>query len=274
MKNLKNTLLLLTLVLILIPATPLLAAQTRQSETEPNNSMSTANSVTRNLSTPKEAVDGSFSGENVMVGSGMKDEDDWYSFHLSSDNDSYLSFIIDSGVYDITIYDANNNIVGTNEYKSVYQKTIYDLKIHSDGTYYLQVACKVSGSYKFMIGNPNYSTGYYNYSLGSFSLVKGTDYEINKDFLLNTTVPQDAIVYRVFLKGGAMSTTSDRLLKPTSSKNWIRTSVTWDADLAINETNKFHQKWDFKYIPKKTITIPASAYFYYVYPVLPTDKTN
>lgn len=275
MKKLFKTLLLLTLVFFVIPATPLLASPTWSTETEPNNSMSEANSVARNLSTPKQAVDGSFTGENVMKGSGTKGEDDWYRIYLSSDNDSYLSFILNSGVYDITVYDENGNIVGRNDYKSVSRKTIYDLKIQTDGTYYIQIACIVSGSYQFMIGNPNYTTGTYSLSLGSLALVKGSDYETYKDNTLITAVPKGALVYRILLRGGSSSSTESRQVKPSATKNWINSSAyVWEANLVIKDTNKFHQKWDFKYIAKKTITIPASAYFYYVYPVLPTDDTE
>jgi hypothetical protein len=61
MKKLLQTLLVLGAVLALAPATSSLAAGTMTSETEPNNSMETANHVTRNQSTPAQAVDGSYS---------------------------------------------------------------------------------------------------------------------------------------------------------------------------------------------------------------------
>jgi hypothetical protein len=60
---------------------------------------------------------------------GTKDDDDWFKFILPDNSDSYLSFIPDSGVYDITVYDENKNVMGKNDYPSVYNKTIYNVRL-------------------------------------------------------------------------------------------------------------------------------------------------
>lgn len=275
MNKLFKTLIVLGALLILSPATPILAAGTMVNETEPNNTMDTANYIMRNQSTPAQAVDGSYSGEFFMKASGKKDDDDWFRFNLPANSDSYLSFVADSGLYNITVYDKDSNIIGSNEYKAVSGKTIFNLKIKEEGTYYLQIYCRVSGSYKFSIGNPNYTVGSYNYSLGSLSFINGKDYELSKDFSKISAVPKGSIVYNIDLNGGSGSLIKAAQVKTARYSSWINTPrYVWISNLTVNNTSEFHQSWYFKYTPIKTGTLLANVKFRYVYPVLPSNEVN
>lgn len=275
MRKIFKALIVLGSILILSPTTPSFAAGTMVNETEPNNTMDTANYVTRNQSTPAQAVDGSYSGEFFMKASGKKDDDDWFRFTLPAKTDSYLSFVSDSGLYNITVFDEDSNIIGSNEYKAVLGKTIFNLNIKEEGTYYLQIYCRVGGSYKFSIGNPNYTIGNYNYSLGSLSFVKDKDYEITKDFSQISAVPKGAIVYNIDLDGGSGSLTKAAQLKTARYTSWINTPrYVWKSNLPVNYTSEFHQSWYFKYTPVKTGTLIAGIKFRYVYPLLPPNEVN
>jgi hypothetical protein len=126
-----------------------------------------------------------------------------------------------------------------------------------------------------MVENPNYTIGDNNLSLGSLSLVKGTDYETYRDYSKLSAVPPRAIVYQIDLNGGSSTLTEARQVRPFASTSWINSSkYVWQANLSITDTNRFHQSWYFKYIPHKSGSFNASARFYYVYPVLPADETE
>lgn len=78
-------------------------------ETEPNDTMETAETISANRQTPQEYMKGDNSNSYVVKGYVSTSDEDWFKVYLNSAQDSYFS--IYSDILYFQIYDSNGNSV-------------------------------------------------------------------------------------------------------------------------------------------------------------------
>ena len=285
MKKLITT--LCTLSLLIAPTVTAFAASTSIYETESNDSIATAQEVSRNIVTAANTVYSRYDGQNVVKGSLSSSTDvDWYKVYLPegkqtlSINSTALS---SSGIWNI--YDSDGNLIDAIHHTQNSSKypgaTPYTVTIPSSNLYYIEVtsgSSNSSGSYLFTIGNPNYSVDGVSYTASSPLKLTTTTSSTQGTYDLNSlNVPDNAIAYAVSIEGSTTNnaTNQSRNIKASSDSSWITTSAyTYNADIPVINNKYVKDKWTVnltgnvsKY--SNPFTLYPKLHFSYVYAIVP-----
>lgn len=235
-------------------------------ESEPNDSMETAQTISANRETASGCVNGSYTGQYVVNGTTSINDSDWYKVYLSAGT-QYVT--CNGSAFEFYIYDSNGNLFDWATYnKPGFGASAYEFTASSAGYYYVEVIglSSSSVSYKLAVGGPTYTVDDVALPLGSIPL-EGYDYSIRLP-MDDINFPEGAIVYTVSISGVSSTATngvtiinrgSGTTISMTAS-NLTRTGLVY-SNIPLQAT------WDITFKYKKVTTISPKIIFYYVYPI-------
>ncbi len=282
MKKFKSLFILLFILGILTLSSKQVHAATKY-ETEPNDTIDQAESITRNTQTAAQVAAGNTNGSSVVSGSLNRDEDvDWYKVTLYSNQDNFWDYAITnttSGNVRLEVYDSTGSLVGNNsfDYSPLTTERTFRVTVPTTSTYYLKISRTDTGStlfYGFTIGGPLYFLSSFEVNFPRITLNANTSWTQQIVLNNNTAIPRGAIAYEAVLDGGTMSSTSSREIRCESNNAWQRTSMTpWRRSLPVTNTYSLRQTWEVRYNAwNSTTSFSPRIIFYYVYPRMPMDE--
>lgn len=283
MKKFKKIIILMATAAILLSFNQQVKAAETHNEVEPNDSITQAESIKRNVRTPADAPAGGSSGTNFVYGNLNNAEDvDWYKVILYSDQDNIWDFTFtnsDSGDAQLEVYDSNENLVGSNsfDYSLNISDRAFRVSVPTTAIYYLKVSnssLNSSLNYGFIIGSPVYLMTSYTHNFSSITLTANSSWTGAINLLNISTIPKDAIAYKVALDGGTLASTTTRSIRSNSNSTWKVSSMTpWKISLPVTTTYMLRQSWEVRYnANKKTTSFSPKVTFWYVYPRLPMSE--
>ncbi len=242
-------------------------------ETEPNDTMETAETISANRQTPQEYMKGDNSNSYVVKGYVSTSDEDWFKVYLNSAQDSYFS--IYSDILYFQIYDSNGNPVTEEIYETdaTSHYHVYDFNHLPTGYYYVRLrGTRVIDSYQFLFGNPVYRTGKVIREGERISLSSGnTKQEDIIDFTYSDC-PEKAQVTTILI-GGVNSGYADKVevAYSESPSTFIKTySAAWGSiDVPFSYNYGLDGAYTFSYTYKNDKTFTPIYSFYYIYPTLP-----
>lgn len=270
MKKMTRILAVCMMAILLVGTTMGVHAQS-VTETEPNDTMETAELISPNRQTPQEFLKANNSNTYVVKGSVSDSNEDWFKIYLDDTKDSYFS--IYSGLLYFRLYDANGIPVTEEIYETeaASKYHVYDFNYLSTGYYYicLRGSSKVD-SYQFLFGNPIYRAASIMREGRKISLSSSSGKQSD---VIKFDVEEypGAQVYN--LQVGALSSYASKVeVKYEGSSNTITktSSVAWgDIDIPLSYNYGLSQNYTFTYTYKNVKTFTPTYDFYYVYPILP-----
>lgn len=123
-------------------------------ETEPNNTMETAETIMANHETAAQAVSGSRPSQHVVTGSTSNTDEDWFKVYLSAGT-QYVTCNDDP--FEFEVYDPNGSLVLDEIYTKIgFGSTAYPFVASTDGFYYVKIKGITSSSsdYILLVGGP------------------------------------------------------------------------------------------------------------------------
>ncbi len=236
------------------------------SESEPNDSMDTAQTISANRETASGCVNGSYTGQYVVDGTTSTNDSDWYKVYLTAGT-QYVT--CNGSAFEFYIYDANGNLFDSATYtKPGYGASAYEFFASSTGYYYVEVIglSSSSVSYKLAVGGPTYTVDDYTVSLGSATFAYEDLYAEMP--LENLSFPDDAIAYTISISGVSSSATNGVTITNSKSSTNISMSASNLTRTGLVYSNmQMRATWEITFKYKKNTTISPRVTFYYVYPI-------
>lgn len=242
-------------------------------EVEPNDTIATAQAISANNETAAGAVNGSYSGQQVINGYTSNTDEDWFVVYLNS-GVKYLT--CNGNTFDYEVRNSSGGTVRIGTYtKTGFGPTAYSLNIPSDGYYYVKIrgVVSTSQSYLFLIGSPTYSvsSSVINCSEGSISMTSGGGSQTGHFYGNSISFPEDAIVYAVKMNGVRTTSVSSIQLSNASSGNSINLNTyTWDKSGLVGLGMPAEATWTAIFGYNKVTTFTPALRVDYVYPVYST----
>lgn len=258
-------------------------ATTTFNEVEPNNSSNEAQIIQKNNGDPAKFVTGNTEGQSNTIGNISDIQDnDWYKVYLPVNSTTVLTVnspsLSGTGVFDV--YDENLNIVSKISHNNM-GITPYYINISTAGYYYVRVSSSLLvGDYLFTIGDPCYNVNYYVYKAPSACIITPTIKSVQATYDLRnlTTIPNEAIVYKVSISGAKINSASSqyRSIKLESDSSWTSTAMySYGADIPVISHKLLKSRWMFKLDGNVSSSLYTNfslipeIRFSYVYPQLP-----
>ncbi len=243
-------------------------------ETEPNDTMETAEVISANRQTPQEYLNADNGNTYVVKGSVASNNEDWFEVYLTATGENYFS--INSDLLYFRIYDAQGNpVTGVTDVTDAAGKYhVYDLNYLSTGRYYIRLATTSAvSSYQFLIGNPVYRSDKVERRGAAVSLSSSnTSGEDRIDFI-SGDYPSQAQVYQILVGGVTMSSASSIEVEYIDSSNTMKSSgtISWgNFKVPLSYGYGLNDDYIFTYTYKSSTKRFTPSYtFYYVYPILP-----
>ncbi|MBQ1327004.1 MAG: hypothetical protein II653_00015 [Lachnospiraceae bacterium] len=242
-------------------------------EVEPNDTMATAQSISANNETAAGAINGSYSGQQVINGYTSNTDEDWFVVYLNS-GVNYLT--CNGNTFDYEVRNSSGDTVRIGTYTKIgFGPTAYSLNIPSDGYYYVKITgiLSTSNSYLFLIGSPTYSvsSGVISCAEGTISMTSGGGSQTGHFYGNSVSFPEDAIVYSVQMNGVRTTSVSSIQLSNASSGNSINLNTyTWDKSGLVGLNMPASATWTAVFGYNKVTTFTPSLRVNYVYPVYST----
>lgn len=233
------------------------------SETEPNDSMDTAQLIQANYETAAQVVNGSRPNQYVVKGNTSNNDEDWYKVYLNA-GVQYIT--CNDKPFDYEVYNSNNNLVFSGTYtKSRLFPVGYSFRAASDGYYYVKIKglTSASSSYILLVGGPTYSLGTCSVSLGSVNM-SGKNVTVPVDLRYKSAIPEGSIVYAMTMNGVRSTSVSGITVKNSTSNNTVvLNNFSWNkSDLAsMNMPLKDNWQITFNYYKNTTFTPKLSLLF-------------
>lgn len=241
-------------------------------ETEPNDTMETAEMIKANNETAKDTLEGTNSSAYVVEGYTSKSDPDWYKVYLG-EGTQYMT--CNGEAFEFLIVDENGNSILERTYSKLgaFGPTAYAFDILEAGYYYVRITGRVSSSkdYLFLIGSPTYFTSKCNIpcSEGIVTMTAGNRTQtahFNGREISN--LPEDAIAYSVKMSGiGTTNVDSIRLENNHRGLSFSLDAYTWRKDSLTSMNLPVESIWTASFGYKKASTFTPVLTIYYVYPL-------
>lgn len=246
-------------------------------ETEPNDTMDTAEEILANRQTAQNYIDANDDNTYVEKGSVSKTDEDWFKVYLESGKDNYFS--IYSDLLYFRLYDSAGVAVTENIYvtDATTNYQVFDLGNLPSGYYYIRLTgTSASNSYQFLIGNPVYRGNQVSVQGEKISLSSSNSVAENKISFSENDYPEDALIYQISINGVNSTYTSKvNLAYSESGKTFSKTSaVAWGTiNVPLSYEFALDGNYTFTYYYKSSAKTFTPTYkFYYVYPILPQGE--
>lgn len=211
-----------------------------------------------------------------MTGTLSKDDEDWYMVGLYTSNRVFLDLNPGAGTIYVGLYDSSNlnDPLFTYEFQKYGGPEVYEVRIPSDGTYYLRVyhdVTSISASYFFTIGNPQYTLGSYVYEFDRTTLPSKGTWEDFADLRFEPDVPKEAIAHEITIGGCLSTVSSKRYFRNQESSGWTTTGTTFSYTLAVTDKSRLDQRWEARMISTSTSShsFTPTMRLRYVAPIIP-----
>lgn len=266
MKKLMKTLVTSFAIIFMLGISGITANAQTVSESEPNDSMETAQTISANRETASGCVSGSYTGQYVVDGTTSINDPDWYKVYLSAGT-QYVT--CNGSAFEFYIYDANGNLFDGAIYnKPGFGASAYKFTAPSTGYYYVEVLglSSSSVSYKLAVGGPTYTVDNYSISLGSATFYYEDLYaELPFE---NLSFPDGAIVYTISISGVSSSATNGVTITNSESSTRISMTASNLTKTGLVYSNMpMRATWEITFKYKQNTTISPRVTFYYVYPI-------
>lgn len=236
-------------------------------ETEPNDSMETAQLIQANYETAAQVVNGSRPNQYVVKGSTSKTDEDWYKVHLNA-GVQYIT--CNDNPFDYEIYNSDNNLVSSGTYtKSRLFPIGYSFNAASDGYYYVKIKglTSASSSYILMVGGPTYSVGSCSVSLGSINM-SGKNVTVPADLRYKNTIPEGSVVYTISMSGVSSTSVSGITVKNLTSNNTVALSnFSWNKTGLVSMNMPLKGNWQIIFNYNKNTTFTPKLNLTFAYPL-------
>lgn len=253
-------------------------AATQYTDTESNNSADEAQTITTNAMTYSQKVSGSTSLYRYVTGS-LSDgnDEDWYKAYLYSNRDNYFTISRGTGTTFIDILDANQNVIYSFSYNGLSSsENVFRVDVAETEIYYIRLYhnINVTSNYKFVIGNPEYLLDSYTHAFGSQTLPARGSWERTVDLAMVSSIPNQAIGYKITVSGCTTSVCSERLFCNDFYGDWVATRTGYAYNLPVTESSALAQIWGIRYESTNTSnkTFTPEFTINYVYPDLPANE--
>ena len=243
-------------------------------ETEPNNTMETAETMAANNEKPSGVPDGKREGQNIISGYVDNKDTDWFKVLLKSGTNYMTCYGQSAGSFSFRI----TNSEGETLLSDVYSKTgrdlaVYRFEVPEFGYYYVEIVGTKTDSvwYDFMIGSPTYELeiGYLSCEEGSITMTSsGGTRTAHFDGSTMPGLPADAVVSDVRMTGVSSTAASSILLENREKGfSFNLTNLTWYGDDLISMNLPLDSMWIAQFGYRKAITFTPVLRVNYVYPV-------
>ncbi len=265
-----------TTILILIGVCTVTVKADSINETEPNDTVATAQLISANSETPAGAVNGTFTGRHTINGNTSNTDVDCFEVYLYSGT-NYLTLNADSNGDSLNyiVQDQNGIVIDSGTYvKAEYGPVAVSLDITSSGYYYVIINCNSTSSkgYLFSIGTPTYNIYHVTIACteGTINMVSGGGNQTgNFNGLSVTNIPNDAIAYSVILQNvGSIDAKSVQLTNNNTNTTINLNKYTWDKSGLVNLNLPVASGWTAEFGYYRVCSFTPSLRVNYVYPVI------
>lgn len=240
-------------------------------ETEPNNTMETAETIMANHETAAQAVSGSRPSQHVVTGSTSNTDEDWFKVYLSAGT-QYVTCNDDP--FEFEVYDPNGSLVLDEIYTKIgFGSTAYPFVASTDGFYYVKIKGITSSSsdYILLVGGPTYSVASCKVEMPTVNMANGSDSSSSIDLRFEDALPEDAVVYMLSISGIRTTAVDSISVRNLSSNNTVNLSTyTWDKSGLVSLNMPLKGRWSITYGYSKDISFTPTISLYYAYPVTST----
>ncbi len=237
------------------------------SETEPNDSMETAQLIQANYETAAQVVNGNRPNQYVVKGNTSKTDEDWYKVYLNA-GVQYIT--CNDNPFDYEIYNSDNNLVSSGTYtKSRLFPIGYSFNATSDGYYYVKVKglTSASSSYILLVGGPTYSVGSCSVSLGSINM-SGKNVTVPVDLRYKNVIPEGSVVYAISMSGVKSNSVNGITVKNLTSNNTIVLSnYSWNKTGLASMNMPLKGNWQIIFDYNKNTTFTPKLNLLFAYPL-------
>lgn len=235
-------------------------------ESEPNDTMETAETILANHETAAGCVDVSHTGQYVVKGVTSANDPDWYRVYLDA-GDQYVT--CNGSAFNFYLYDSDENCFKAMTYsKPGLGASAYKFEVKVAGYYYVKVTGLSDSpvSYILAVGGPTYTVDHCTKTMDSISF-EGYD-ETRELQVESASMPEDAIVYTIYISG-VLSTATDGVKMVASTNgttiNMLASNLTKTG--LVNLNIPLDELWYVTFKYRKNVTITPKVTFSYVYPV-------
>ncbi|WAJ25218.1 MULTISPECIES: hypothetical protein [Clostridia] len=236
-------------------------------ETEPNDSMETAQLIQANYETAAQVASGSRPNQYVVKGNTSKTDEDWYKVYLNA-GIQYVT--CNDNPFDYEIYNSDGNLVTSGTYiKSRLFPIGYPFNVSSNGFYYVKVKgmTSASSSYILLVGGPTYSVASCTVSLGSINM-SGRDVTVPFDLRSKDTIPEGSVVYTISMSGVKSTSVNGITVKNLSKSSTVSlNNYSWDKNGLVSLNMPLKSSWQVIYKYNKNTTFTPKINLFFAYPV-------
>lgn len=239
-------------------------------ETEPNDSMETAQLIQANYETAAQVVSGNRTNQYVVRGDTSKTDEDWYKVYLNA-GVQYIT--CNDNPFDYEIYNSNGNLVTSGTYtKSRLFPIGYPFNVSSNGYYYVKVKGMTSASsrYILLVGGPTYAVASCTASLGSINM-SGRDVTVPLDLRLKDTIPEGSVVYTISMSGVKSTSVNGITIKNLSKNNTVSlNNYSWYKTGLVSMNMPLKSSWQIIFNYNKNTTFTPKIDLLFAYPLTST----
>ncbi len=236
-------------------------------ETEPNNSMETAQLIQANYETPTQVVSGNRTNQYVVKGNTSKTDEDWYKVYLNA-GVQYIT--CNDNPFEYEIYSSDLNLVSSGSYTKTRLFPIgYPFNASSNGYYYVKIKgiTSTSSSYIMLIGGPTYSVASCSVSLGSINM-SGRDVTVPVDLRFKDVLPEGSVVYTISMNGVKTTSVDGIILKNLSSSQKVTlNSYSWNKTGLVSMNIPLKSSWQIIFNYNKNTTFTPKLNLFFAYPL-------
>lgn len=266
-KKFMGVILMCMLCMVLMPGIVVHAESS--SETEPNDTIETAQTVQANFETAAQAVSGSRPNQHVITGYTSSTDVDWFKVYLNAGT-QYMTCNDHSFIF--TIYDPSGNIVQSDTYvKTGFGPTAFDFEANQTGYYYVSIQGITSSSvsYLFLIGGPTYSVANCQVNLASVTMTSTGNSISSFDLSSNGNLPDGAVVYSILMSGIRSNDVRSISVRNITSGTTVNLpTYTWNRSGLVSLNMPLKARWQITYGYNKNVTFNPVIKLYYAYPIV------
>lgn len=273
---LKLSTMVATTILILVGVCTVTVKADSINETEPNDTIATAQMILANSETPAGAISGTFAGKHTINGHTSNTDADCFEVYLySGTNYITLNANYTGDSVNYSVQDQNGIEIGSGTYiKAEYGPTADIINVATSGYYYVVLDGNSTSSigYLFSIGTPTYNIYHTTIACteGTINMVSGGGNQTGTfNGLSVANIPDDAIAYSVVLQNvGSIDAKSVQLTNNNTNTTINLNKYTWDKSGLVNLNLPVASGWTAEFAYYRACSFTPSLRVNYVYPVI------
>lgn len=238
------------------------------SETEPNDTMETAQLIQANSETPAQALTGNRPNQYFVDGYISSNDEDWFKVYLTRGT----QYIICNGKgFDFEVYNSNAQLIYMDSYtKSGLGSSAFPFLASGDGFYYVKITGNLSSSQSYLlgVGGPTYTVETCKVNLGNVSMARNRNSTVAIDLRNFREIPEEAIVYSIKISGiGSTSVNSISIRNLTTANTVNLQNFTWSKDGLLSLEMPLSSRWQATFGFSQNTSFTPGVNFQFVYPV-------